>query len=80
MAIESAAPDRVAILRGVKDLKSLWEHLTIGERSRLMSLLIERIEHDPVEGNLSITLSPAGLQSYRPSQSATQHSNPEGHE
>src|SRR6056297_894552 len=78
LAIETAAPDRVAILRAVKDLESLWEHLTIGERSRLMSLLIERIEHDPIEGNLSITLSPAGLQSYKPSQSAPHHSNQEG--
>ena len=78
MAIETAAPDRVAILRAVKDLESLWEHLTIGERSRLMSLLIERIEHDPIEGNLSITLSPAGLQSYKPSQSATHRSDHEG--
>jgi site-specific DNA recombinase len=62
--IETALPDRVAILRAVKDIETLWDHLTIGERSRLMSLLIERIEHDPVEGNLSITLSPAGLQSF----------------
>ncbi|XZE56697.1 recombinase family protein [Planctomycetaceae bacterium SH139] len=78
MAIETAAPDRLAILRAVKDLESLWEHLTIGERSRLMSLLIERIEHDPIEGNLSITLSPAGLQSYKPSQTATHRSDQEG--
>lgn len=80
MAIESAAPDRVTILRAVKDLESLWEHLTIGERSRLMSLLIERIEHDPIDGNLSITLSPTGLRAYKPSQSATHHSNGEGHQ
>lgn len=79
-AIESAVPDRVATLRAVKDLESLWEHLTIGERSRLMSLLIERIEHDPTEGNLSITLSPAGLQSYKPSQSATLHPNQEANQ
>lgn len=71
--IETALPDRVAILRAVKDIETLWDHLTIGERSRLMSLLIERIEHDPVEGNLSITLSPAGLQSF---STGTATSNP----
>jgi len=31
LAIETATPDRVAILRAVKDFESLWEHLTIGE-------------------------------------------------
>ncbi|WP_261344897.1 zinc ribbon domain-containing protein [Novipirellula artificiosorum] len=71
--IDTASPDRVAILRAVKDIETLWDHLTIGERSRLMSLLIERIEHDPVEGNLSITLSPAGLQSL---STGTPNSNP----
>jgi site-specific DNA recombinase len=69
VAIESATPDRVSIIRAMNDLKSVWEHLTTSERSRLMSLLIDRIEHDPVEGNVSITLSPAGLQSFGTSDS-----------
>jgi len=64
-------------LRAVQDLESLWNHLTIGERSRLMTVLIERIEHDAVESNLSITLSAAGLQSFGMNQSATNPSNPD---
>jgi site-specific DNA recombinase len=76
-AIETAAPDRIAILRAIKDLESLWEHLTIGERSRLMVSIIERIEHDPVDSNLSITLSAAGLQSFGTSQSETPSNNPD---
>lgn len=62
--LQSAGPTRLAILIAIKELNSLWDHLTIGERSRLMSRLIERIDHDPTEGNLSITLSPTGLQSF----------------
>jgi hypothetical protein len=36
----------------------------MGERSRLMSQLIARIEHDPTDSTLSITLSPLGLKSF----------------
>jgi hypothetical protein len=35
-----------------------------GERSRLVRTLIERIDHDPAESMISITLSPTGLQSF----------------
>jgi hypothetical protein len=74
-AIESGAPDRIAILRAIKDLESLWEHLTIVERSRLITLIIER---NPVDGNLSITLgAAAGLQSFGTSQSDAHPSNPD---
>ncbi|WP_442511726.1 recombinase family protein [Novipirellula sp. SH528] len=61
--INSATPDRVSILRAIDDLETLWDHMTLSERSRLMSLLIERIDHDPTDSNLSITLSPTGLES-----------------
>lgn len=64
-AINSATPDRISILKAIGDLETLWDHLTIGERCRLMSLLVERIDHDPTTSNLSITLSPTGLQSFR---------------
>lgn len=62
-ALDSTTPDRVSILRAIDDLETLWGHMTLSERSRLMSLLIERIDHDPIESNISITLSPAGLDS-----------------
>lgn len=60
-ALDSTTPDRVSILRAIDDLETLWGHMTLSERSQLMSLLIERIDHDPIESNISITLSPAGL-------------------
>ncbi len=69
--IQAAAPDRPSILAAIKNLESLWEHLTMGERSRLMTLLVTSIEHDPSDSTLSITLSPTGLKSF-----ATQSSSP----
>ncbi|MEO1615579.1 MAG: recombinase family protein [Planctomycetota bacterium] len=63
-ATTSAAPSRMSILKAIKDLETLWEHLTIPERSRLVSTLIENIDHDPTDSSLSITLSATGLQSF----------------
>ena len=62
--IQAGAPDRQTILQAIKNLEGLWEHLTMGERSRLMSQLIARIEHAPTDSTLSITLSPLGLKSF----------------
>ena len=62
--IESGTPNRMAILKAITDLQTLWDHLTIGERSRLLRTLVERIDHDPIESTISITLSPTGLQSF----------------
>ena len=56
------APNRVAILRAVQDLETLWEKMTTAERSRFMHTLIERIDHDPHEGEIEIKLSETGLQ------------------
>jgi site-specific DNA recombinase len=62
--IQDGVPDRQTIMRAIKNLEELWEHLTMGERSRLMSQLIARIEHDPTDSTLPITLSPLGLKSF----------------
>ncbi len=62
--IENGTPNRMAILKAITDLQTLWDHLTIGERSRLLRTLVERIDHDPTESTISITLSPTGLQSF----------------
>jgi site-specific DNA recombinase len=62
--IQAGVPDRQTIMKAIKNLEGLWEHLTMGERSRLMSQLIARIEHDPTDSTLSITLSPLGLKSF----------------
>jgi site-specific DNA recombinase len=75
--IHSAAPDRSTIMAAIKNLEPLWDHLTVGERSRLMTRLVERIDHDPVASNLSITLSPTGLKSFNAELSAqTTSTNP----
>jgi len=62
--IQASAPDRKTIRKAIKNLEGLWEHLTMGERSRLMSQLVARIDHDPTDSTLSITLSPLGLKSF----------------
>ncbi len=62
--IQAGAPDRQTILKAIKNLEGLWEHLTMGERSRLMSQLVASIDHDPTDSTLSITLSPLGLKSF----------------
>ena len=49
--IENGTPNRIAILKAITDLQTLWDHLTIGERSRLVRTLIERIDHDPAEND-----------------------------
>jgi len=38
----------------------------------MMAILVTRIEHDPTDSNLSITLSPTGLRSFGTETSATQ--------
>lgn len=62
--IQASTPDRKTIQKAIKNLQGLWEHLTMGERSRLMSQLVARIDHDPTDSTLSITLSPLGLKSF----------------
>ena len=62
--IQAGTPDRQTILKAIKNLEGLWEHLTMGERSRLMSQLVANIDHDPTDSTLSITLSPLGLKSF----------------
>ena len=62
--IQAGTPDRQTILKAIKNLEELWEHLTMGERSRLMSQLVASIDHDPTDSTLSITLSPLGLKSF----------------
>ena len=62
--IQASTPDRKTIRKAIKNLQGLWDHLTMGERSRLMSQLVARIDHDPTDSTLSITLSPLGLKSF----------------
>jgi hypothetical protein len=62
--IQAGTPVRQTILKAIKNLEELWEHLTMSERSRLMSQLVASIDHDPTDSTLSITLSPLGLKSF----------------
>ena len=40
-----------------------WDTLTSGEKTRVLSLLVEQVIYDGVAGQVSITFRPAGLQS-----------------
>jgi len=45
------------------EFNRLWDTLTSGEKTRVLSLLVERVTYDGVAGQVSITFRPAGLQS-----------------
>jgi site-specific DNA recombinase len=39
----------------------IWEQMTPTEQTRVVELLIERVDYDGAEENLSITFRPAGV-------------------
>ena len=43
----------------------VWDNLSPREQSRLVSLLIERVEYDGREGNVSIAFHPTGIRALR---------------
>ena len=50
------------LLQTISDLASRCDHLPTPEKTRLASLVIERVDHDPADSTFSITLTPTGLQ------------------
>ncbi len=79
-AIESTAPDRRTILSAIQRLDLLWDQLTNQERSSLITRVIERIDHDPSDSTIAITLSPAGLKSFEGEVQSDTNSIPESAE
>ncbi len=79
-AIESTAPDRRTILSAIQRLDLLWDQLTNQERSNLITRVIQRIDHDPSDSTIAITLSPAGLKSFEGEIQSDTNSIPESAE
>jgi len=42
-------------------LDPVWETLTAREQARILHLLIERVDYDGVNSNVSITFHPTGI-------------------
>ena len=41
----------------------MWETLVPGEQSRVLELLVEQIDYDGENGNVSLTFHPCGIKS-----------------
>ena len=39
----------------------VWESLTSNEQTRIVHLLVERVDYDGANGNVSITFRPSGI-------------------
>ena len=39
----------------------LWESLTSREQARIVQLLVQRVDYDSAEGQVSITFHPSGI-------------------
>lgn len=53
------------VAAALAEFSRLWDTLTSGEKTRVLSLLVEQVIYDGVAGQVSITFRPAGLQSLR---------------
>ena len=51
------------VAAALAEFNRLWDTLTSGEKTRVLSLLVEQVDYDGVAGQVSITFRPAGLQS-----------------
>jgi site-specific DNA recombinase len=45
------------------EFDGVWESLTSQEQTRMMDLLVERVDWDGAQENVSITLRPGGIKS-----------------
>jgi site-specific DNA recombinase len=45
------------------DFDQLWEALVPREQSRVLELLVERVDYDGQRGNVSLTFHPSGIKS-----------------
>jgi site-specific DNA recombinase len=64
-ALQSNKIDDAEITAALADFNDVWDEPSPKEQSRLVSLLIERVEYDGREGDVSITLHPTGIHAPR---------------
>ncbi len=73
--LESIAMGQISesdVAQALMDFDPLWNALTQAERWRVMQLLIERVEYDGAEGEITITFKPTGIASLRDELQATE--------
>lgn len=63
--LQSNEIDDDEITAALASFNDVWEKLSPREQARLVALLIERVECDGREGNVSITFHPAGIRALR---------------
>ena len=55
--------DEAEVTRALADFDKLWETLAPREQSRVLELLVERVDYDGEHGRISLTFHPAGIKS-----------------
>jgi site-specific DNA recombinase len=53
--------DRGEVAAALGSFTQVWEQLSPKEQARLIRLLVERVDYDGAEGNVSITFRPGGI-------------------
>jgi site-specific DNA recombinase len=64
-ALQSNEIDDAEITAALTNFNEVWDKLSPKEQSRFVALLIERVEYDGREGNVSITFHPTGIHALR---------------
>lgn len=62
--LESVEVDPHAASMAMMQFTPLWEALTPNERTRLVNLLIERVDYDGVEQTIDVSFRPMGLATF----------------
>ena len=53
--------DETDVARALAEFEPVWQSLSPREQSRLMQLLVSRVEHDARDGTLAIEFHPSGI-------------------
>jgi site-specific DNA recombinase len=61
-ALDSATMSQEEVEAALTSFDAVWESLIPREQARIVQLLVERVDYDGVEGKVSITFQPAGIQ------------------
>ena len=56
--------EETQVTGALTDFESVWASLNLREQTRLLRLLIERIDYDGEEGTISITFHPGGIKAF----------------
>jgi site-specific DNA recombinase len=59
--LQSIVLDEAEAAKSLAQFDALWESLTLREQTRLMQLMIERIDYNGHDGSISITFHPTGI-------------------